>query len=553
MTKKSNKIDTKTLWDFAKVDCEKENEVHLMVKLTAPKLSEDSERQPVNICAVVDVSGSMSGQKLDYAKKSLVQLVKHLGPSDRLSLTSFGSYVRDEFEPILMGSDNKEKAISIINDLRVTGCTNLSGGYLQAINHAKVMADKKAKDCKPRLLVFTDGLPNEGISDYAGLINVVESNLKHADTSTFGYGSDHDPELLVGMANVGKGNFYFVKNPDDAPKAFGRELGGLISTFAQNVKLKIDAAEGVELLEVLNELDVTEHEERKSCTINVDDLFAEEHVNLLIKAKLPKKSKAVGGRASRVADLVVTYYDVEGKENEKIESKAKIEYVRSGQAQTEINTEVEEQILRFDAAKAQVEAQEKADAGDFVTARSIMDGAVCAIKNSHAYKAGSTFAQQLVEPLTDLIDNGLADTLSYNMVGNASMRGINNSYGRGKSARSSYKSTDAMFNSETIGCTIDSFEAGVADDNDDTSVIDDTNATDGTSAHYDPNNPNIKWHYPHTSHDPNIIINPISPIAPDPNITPHMPNPSVTPMSPTQKDSKGTPLKPKGLSKRRRD
>ena len=539
MTKNSKNIDTEILWDFEKVDCEKENEVHLMVKLTAPKLSGDAEKQPVNIGAVIDVSTSMSGQKLDYAKKSLIQLVKHLSPNDRLSLVSFSSIVREEFEPMKMNTDNKTKAIGIINDLRVSGCTNLSGGYLQAINHAQVMADKKAKDCKPRLLVFTDGLPNEGIHDYRGLVKIVEDNIKHAHASMFGYGSDHDPELLTGMAKAGKGNFYFVQNPDDAPRAFGKELGGLASTFAQNVKLKLDSAEGVELIEVLNDLDVAEHETGKSCTVNIDDLFAEEHVNVLVKVKLPKKSNAVGGRASKVADLTVTYYDVEGKSNEKIESKAKISYVRNSHVQTEINTEVEEQILRFNAAKAQVEAQKFADAGDFNQARIIVTGVIDGITASYAYKSGSVFANNLVQPLNDLVNNGLANAHNYHTSGNANMRGVTNSFAGGKSARSSYKGTDEMFSTESIDCMAESFDDGASDYGTDDS---DNNKWDSGIV-YDPN-----------EYDPNIVWQPVNPpFAPDPNTAPGLPNPSVTPMSPTQKDNKSsTPqnLK-KGLSKRR--
>ena len=61
-----------------KLDHSKQNEIHVVVSLTAPKKDWEKERQPICIIPVIDVSGSMQGEKLDYAKQSVIKLIDHL-------------------------------------------------------------------------------------------------------------------------------------------------------------------------------------------------------------------------------------------------------------------------------------------------------------------------------------------------------------------------------------------------------------------------------------------------------------------------------------------
>lgn len=64
------------------------------LNLAAPVYEEDeSVRAPVDIVAVIDRSGSMSGGKLDLVKKTLHIVVTQLTPKDRLSLIVYDDTV----------------------------------------------------------------------------------------------------------------------------------------------------------------------------------------------------------------------------------------------------------------------------------------------------------------------------------------------------------------------------------------------------------------------------------------------------------------------------
>src|SRR5439155_612882 len=62
--------------------------------LLAPGRAAEAPSLRRDLVAVLDVSGSMSGEKLDQAKAALVQLLGTLRPADRFRLAAFSSAVR---------------------------------------------------------------------------------------------------------------------------------------------------------------------------------------------------------------------------------------------------------------------------------------------------------------------------------------------------------------------------------------------------------------------------------------------------------------------------
>ena len=50
---------------------------------------------------------------------------------------------------------------------------------------------------------------------------------------TFGYGGEHDADLLRAVGEAGNGLFYYIDNADSIPQSFCDCLGGLLSVAAQ--------------------------------------------------------------------------------------------------------------------------------------------------------------------------------------------------------------------------------------------------------------------------------------------------------------------------------
>jgi len=52
--------------------------------------------------------------------------------------------------------------------------------------------------------------------------------------NTFGYGKDHDEDLMDDIAKLKDGTFYFIEKADDVGECFADCVGGLISVVAKD-------------------------------------------------------------------------------------------------------------------------------------------------------------------------------------------------------------------------------------------------------------------------------------------------------------------------------
>lgn len=55
---------------------------------------------------------------------------------------------------------------------------------------------------------------------------------------TFGFGSDHDADMMSSLSNLGSGSFYFVHNISLLDEFFVDALGGLVSAVAEDITIK---------------------------------------------------------------------------------------------------------------------------------------------------------------------------------------------------------------------------------------------------------------------------------------------------------------------------
>src|SRR5207245_2205590 len=86
-----------------------------------------------DLVAVLDVSGSMSGDKLDQAKTALVQLLGTLRSGDRFRVVTFGSGVRRYTAGWTdVSADNVRAAQEWVRRLDTDGGTNIAGALTEA-------------------------------------------------------------------------------------------------------------------------------------------------------------------------------------------------------------------------------------------------------------------------------------------------------------------------------------------------------------------------------------------------------------------------------------
>ncbi|MCP1622346.1 retention module-containing protein [Pseudomonas nitroreducens] len=183
----------------------------------------------VNLTLVVDVSGSMQGDKLANAKAALVNLVQQyaaMGIAIHVSLLTFASSAKDLGDFNFNGTSDAQytSLVNKINGLQTEDNTN----YQVALNLAKanVTSDITASGHDPaainRVYFISDGQPNEGSTSTAitqwkaFLANPDGDNndaTNHVDAYAVGLGTSITNADLVGID--GKGTPIIVTQPGD--------------------------------------------------------------------------------------------------------------------------------------------------------------------------------------------------------------------------------------------------------------------------------------------------------------------------------------------------
>lgn len=384
--------------EFTKLNREAPAETHVLVNLTGRQTDETETRKPLRIAIAADLSGSMSGSKLDYLQASLQALVEQLGPEDEMAIIAFSTDVWTVASPTRCTASGRQALAIQIDQMRTSACTNLSGGALRAIQTLRdMMRDPSAAGASARVFLLTDGLANTGISRHEELVPLLGRTCGEDVTlSTFGYsfddspyGGGYDPELLTSIANACGGNFYHVGQLDGIAESLAVELGSLAAVAAQAVTVRIEPRPGVTVNGVLN--DVRMHRDDTGATIELTGIATEDEKAIVFRAGLPTFNRSVAGARPRkkVMTIVVEWVDARTGEPCRSEHPLNLEFVAPANADTRPDPLVEKQAALLRAAREQHEAMQCAGHGDFDRAQSILRACLesirrCALFNEDA-------------------------------------------------------------------------------------------------------------------------------------------------------------------------
>jgi len=203
-------------------------------------------RLPLNISLVIDRSGSMEGEPLDYAKRACAYVVDLLEPEDILSVITF-----EEGADVIMPARrvvNKALVKDYINRIYTGNTTNLYEGLMTACQQ---VASVKTANTLNRVLLLTDGEPTAGTRDFASIVGqVAEQKSRGITVTALGFGPDYNEELMAGIARRSGGNYYYIARPELIPEVFRRELDTLMRISARNLRLRLSLARGVTVRQV---------------------------------------------------------------------------------------------------------------------------------------------------------------------------------------------------------------------------------------------------------------------------------------------------------------
>ncbi len=200
------------------------------------------KREPLNLVAVVDQSGSMSGEPLDLVKMALTRIAGQMQDGDRMSVILYGDEPHVWLKPTNW-SGNKQAIVDSIAEIESHGSTNMEAGL--KLGYSVAHDDAPRFKGNTRVMLFTDEQPNVGATDAGSFMGMAQRAADRGiGMTTVGVGVQYDGALATKIGSVKGGNLFFVEDEARVAKLFGEELNTMVSEIAHDIRISMTPAKG---------------------------------------------------------------------------------------------------------------------------------------------------------------------------------------------------------------------------------------------------------------------------------------------------------------------
>jgi len=216
------------------------SETHFLLAAFPPTV-QPTQRMPVEMLYMIDVSGSMAGTSIGQAREALLQALDRLRPSDRFGILQFCNDYREfSTAPLAATPENLEVARNYVRRLQAGGGTEM----LPALLH--LMRKPEIPGYLRHIVLLTDGdLGNE-----EQIFAALRHDLGGARLYTVAIGSAPNLFLATKMAQFGRGTFTHIADINEIRTQMTQLFESIESPVLTDVKVSFD---GVEVAEVYPE------------------------------------------------------------------------------------------------------------------------------------------------------------------------------------------------------------------------------------------------------------------------------------------------------------
>jgi Ca-activated chloride channel family protein len=258
-------------------------------------------RAPLNLVAVVDKSGSMSGEPLALVRASLLSALDHLREGDQISIVLYGDRAHVHLDPTPVRGATRAQIAARIRAIESAGSTAMEEGLRAGYDVARqTMAGFKGTT---RVMLFTDERPNVGNTEAAGFMGMAEAASREGiGLTTIGVGVQFGAELATKISSVRGGNLFFFEDGSAMKKTFASDFDTMVTELAHEFHVRITPAAGLRIAGVFGVPGEMLRWEGDAIVFDVASIFLSRRKGAIYVALAPRVSDDLPTRAVKAGE-----------------------------------------------------------------------------------------------------------------------------------------------------------------------------------------------------------------------------------------------------------
>ena len=317
------------------------------------------ERLPLNLCFILDHSGSMQGKPLSTVKEAAMALVEKLTPNDVISVIAFDHEAKVIVSP--QKASDLTQIKTQIQRLKAEGGTSIDEGLKLGLQE---IAKNKGSRVS-QILLLTDGENEHGDNERCLKLGQLAAEC-NVTLNTLGFGNHWNQDVLEAIADSANGSLSYIEKPENAVDEFGRLFTRMESVGLTNAYLLLELSDNVRLAELKpvaqvypETIELPLIEEEKQVAVRLGDLMTEKRIVL---ANLYVGELASG--LQTIATVQVRYDDPSLNSSNLYSETIPIEVEVEEVYKAQINPQVEKSILTLAKYRQTQIAEAKLAEGD---------------------------------------------------------------------------------------------------------------------------------------------------------------------------------------------
>lgn len=201
-----------------------------LLMMMPPQARSEHRAIPKEQILMIDQSGSMSGGRIEQARKSIQYALRQLDRDDRFNVIAFNSRTTTLFpEPVPASRRNVQRAQAFVDGIEAKGGTEIKPALRKALEM------KRAPEHVHQIILATDAAVTNGQS----LLALLHNELGNARLFPVAIGDAPNTSLLRGLARFGHGVSTHIQKAAQVTPRMKRLLGRIARPMLTGIRIHL--------------------------------------------------------------------------------------------------------------------------------------------------------------------------------------------------------------------------------------------------------------------------------------------------------------------------